>query len=233
MPIKKHLSNNQEAELQSELAKFSFALTPAHSEKIAHYLELLYAWNERANLTRIPSENAMRGHILDSIIPFLRLHSAGIIQLQSEIQLADVGSGGGVPGIPLAIFFPHWKVTLIESSSRKNTFLSTASSLLGLGAGVIAQRVENHALAPDMAGAFDLVTARALAPMPLLAEYLLPLVKPKGIVAALKSATIDGEIEDAKDTIKKLGGLTPQIVPYGLGGDSLTSSRCVVVIKKS
>jgi 16S rRNA (guanine527-N7)-methyltransferase len=228
-----NLSPQQRHQIESAFAAYDVPVGDETAAKIAQYLYLLYQWNSKANLTRIAEADAIDGQILDSIIPFLELHRLGQIDKDTSIKLADVGSGGGLPGIPLAIFFPNWRITLIESSARKNTFLSTASSLLGLGLTVHPYRVEETKLSAGLRGSFEIVTARALAPLPLLAEYLLPLCAHNGLVVALKSANAEQELLSAKEAIKINGGLSGEIFDYKLGENSEMSAKRIVTIRKN
>src|SRR5919204_2217015 len=103
--------------------------------------------------------------------------------------LVDVGSGGGLPGLPLKLARPELQVTLIEANRKKAAFLNHATAVLGLqGVQVVAMRAEEAGRVPRLRDAFDVATARALAAMPVLAELCLPFVRPKGRLLAMKAA---------------------------------------------
>ena len=135
-------------------------------------------------------------------------------------SLVDVGSGGGMPGLPLKIARPELRVTLLEADRRKAAFLTQAAALLGLDLEVVAERAE-IAGRGDLREAFDLATCRALAPMPVLAELCLPLVRVGGRLLAMK-----GEVEDAARAIAALGGGDPVVIP----APSAARRRGVIVV---
>lgn len=169
-------------ELESGLAQL--ALAPTLAAPLLDYLALLARWNATYNLTAIRDPREMlTKHLLDSlaIAPFLR-----------EIAtLADLGTGPGLPGIPLAIALPSLQVTLVESNGKKARFLREAVRRLGLpNAAVFEGRIE--AFAP--AQPFDAITARALATVPLILELGGHLLKPEGRLLAMKGADFETEI---------------------------------------
>ena len=145
------------------------------------YVRLLLAANQRLNLTRIVEhDDVQRRHLLDAltcVLPCL-----GALQAGADWRCVDVGSGGGVPGIPLAIAFPSLRVTLLESVGKKAAFLREAVADLTLShVSVRAERAEDAARAPSERDAYDLVVARALAPLDVALELCLPFVRPGGI----------------------------------------------------
>jgi 16S rRNA (guanine527-N7)-methyltransferase len=205
-------------------ARASVPLTEAQCGRAAQYLQLLLEANERINLTRItdPSEAAIR-HVGDSLtlLPYLPAGSH---------SLADVGSGGGAPGMVLAIARPDVRVTLIESTQKKAGFLRHAATELQLqNVEVLAQRVEEVARS-DRRESFDVVTARALAPMVQLVEWCLPLAKVGGKCLAMKGQKLPQEMASAKQIIPRLGGGMPVIHPVSLRG---TEHHVVVELPKS
>ena len=133
--------------------------------------------------------------------------------LQGVRRLADVGSGGGLPGLPLKIALPALEVTLIESNRRKAAFLVAAAAQLGLtGVEVIPARAEEAGRDPRLREAFDAVTVRALAHMAVLAELCLPLVRVGGRLLAMKAGA-EAEVEAAIPALEALGGRLAGIVP--------------------
>lgn len=130
--------------------------------------------------------------------------------------VADIGSGAGLPGIPLAIARPDVSVTLIEPLLRRTTFLEEVVADLGLGnVTVVRGRAEEKAVKKAV-GTFDIVTSRAVAPLGRLAGWSLPLVKPGGLMVALKGASAPEEIaRDAKE-IRKAKGVDPESVEIGI-----------------
>ena len=189
------------------------------------YLDLLLAANETMNLTRITDRAAAEvQHVGDSLtlLPFL---PAG------PHRLADVGTGGGVPGIPLAIARPNAQVLLVESTKKKAGFLRAAVERLNLpNVTVTDARAEDVGHAPEHRERCDVAIARAVATLAWLAEWCLPLVKPKtGKVLAMKGAKAAEELPAAARAIKFLGGAAPVVHPVELPG---TEHRVVVEIPK-
>jgi 16S rRNA (guanine527-N7)-methyltransferase len=169
-------------ELDAGLA--ALALDPALATPLLAYLALLDRWNGAYNLTAIRDPRDMIGkHLLDSLAmePFVR--DIG--------SLADLGTGAGFPGIPLALADPHLKVTLVESSGKKARFLREAVRTLPLPNVRVAEaRIE----ALDEAGAYEAITARALATLPQIVELGGHLLKPAGKLLAMKGVVPDEEI---------------------------------------
>src|SRR2546423_1440688 len=134
-----------------------------------------------------------------------------VAHLSEATTLVDVGSGGGLPGLPLKIMVPRLEVTLVEADGRKSAFLTQACARLGLaGVRVVDRRAEDAAHDDGLREAFDVAVARALAPMPVLAELCLPFVRVGGRLLAQKTERED--VARAARAIELLGGRTPRIV---------------------
>jgi 16S rRNA (guanine527-N7)-methyltransferase len=138
--------------------------------------------------------------------PALVEDSLVLLDLLGDAQaLVDVGSGGGLPGLPLKLARPDLRVTLLEANRKKAAFLTHAAAVLGLeGVEVVAMRAEEAGRKPGLRDAFDVATARALAAMPVLAELCLPLVRPGGRLLAMKA-----RVEAAGAAVSLLGGGPP------------------------
>ncbi|MEO5963190.1 MAG: 16S rRNA (guanine(527)-N(7))-methyltransferase RsmG [Thermomonas sp.] len=163
-------------ELESGLS--ALGLGAALANPLLAYLALLQRWNQTYNLTAIrdPHEMLVK-HLLDS----LAMHA----HLEGIDTLADLGTGAGLPGIPLAIVLPQLQVTLVESNGKKARFLREVVRQLQLGNVKVAEsRIE----ALDAPGQFDAITARALATLPLILELGGHLLKPTGRMLAMKGA---------------------------------------------
>ena len=146
-------------------------------------------------------------------------------------RVVDVGSGGVMPGIPLAIAGRGLSVTLVESDRAKAAFLVSAVAQLGLdGVTVVAERAEVAGHDPGLRERFDVAVSRALAPMPVLAELCLPLVRVGGRVLAMKTASA-AEVASAAPALARLGGGEPQILPAPTA--LRRNGEVVVVIKRS
>ena len=175
------------AELGAGLA--ALGLDPALAPQLLAYLALLDRWNRAYNLTAIRDPRAMVAlHLLDSLAmhPFVR--DIG--------SLADLGTGAGLPGIPLAIAVPALEVALVESSGKKARFLREAVRTLRLGNARVAQ---SRAEALDEPGAFDAITARAMATLADLLAAGAHLLRPGGRLLAMKGALPEAEIAALPD----------------------------------
>lgn len=186
------------------------------------YAELLVEWNGKMNLTAItePEEIEVK-HFLDCLM-LPKYFNLDYIQ-----TVIDVGAGAGFPSVPLLIYKPNLCLTMMDAINKRLTFLDTAVHALGLEAQLIHERAEVAGQDENYREMFDLATARAVAPMNVLAEYCLPFVKVGGYFVALKGSNDD--TEEAKNAIATLGGEIVDNISYKLNG---TEPRSIVVIKK-
>ena len=176
-------------------------LTGEQAEKLARYHEMLVEANARFNLTRVPDDaaEAIDRNYLDCLAP-LRTGLPGVA------RAVDVGSGAGFPGIPLSICLPDVRFVLLDSLGKRVEFLNQVIAALGLNAEAVHLRAEDAARKPELRESFDIATARAVAPLNLLAEYLLPFVRVGGRMLAYKGPTADEELADASNALQILGG---------------------------
>ncbi|MFR2017377.1 MAG: 16S rRNA (guanine(527)-N(7))-methyltransferase RsmG [Eubacterium sp.] len=186
------------------------------------YAELLVEWNGKMNLTAItePEEIEVK-HFLDCLM------LPKYFDLENIQTVIDVGAGAGFPSVPLLIYKPDLCLTMMDAINKRLTFLDTAIHALGLEAQLIHERAEAAGQDENYREKFDLATARAVAPMNVLAEYCLPFVKVGGYFVALKGSNDD--TEEAKNAIATLGGEIVDNISYKLNG---TEPRSIVVIKK-
>jgi 16S rRNA (guanine(527)-N(7))-methyltransferase RsmG len=213
-----------EKTLETHATKYDIPLTPEQLRHFALYAELLLDWNTRMNLTAItePEEIAVK-HFLDSL---LLLKCTEIPENESVI---DVGTGAGFPGLPLKIARPDLRLTLLDSSAKRVTFLREVANALGLEAEAIHGRAEEQGQKPEHRERYGLVTARAVAALPVLCEYCLPFVRVGGVFAALKGPGIHAEAEDAKAAITRLGGKLQAIEEIELPN---LNRRTIVLVQK-
>jgi 16S rRNA (guanine527-N7)-methyltransferase len=204
-------------------ARADVSLSADQHALLGRYLDLLLEANQTMNLTRITDRpQAELLHVADSltVLPFL---PAG------EHRLADLGSGGGVPGIPLAIARPDVRVLLIESTKKKAAFLRRAVEQLGLAnAHVSEDRVEDVART-GRREVFDVVTARAVALLPWLIEWAVPLLKKGGVLLAMKGERAAEEIVLSERAYKRLNASAPVATPIELPG---TEKHVIVRVTK-
>ncbi len=198
-------------ELRAAATAFGIPLGREVAARLTRLLQLVLAGNERINLTSIVSwEEGVIRHILDSLAP-LKLG----FEPPPGARLADLGSGGGFPGLALALACPETAVTLIESTRKKAEFLKETAAELSLSNTVVsAARAEE--LGEAGADSFDLVTARAVASLPVLVELAHPLLRLGGKLLAWKGPETAGEIEAAQSAMDRLGASPERVAGYEL-----------------
>ena len=210
-----------------------FDLTARQIEQFEAYYAMLVDWNSRINLTAITDpEGVQVRHFLDSLTvgPALRDEMAAP-QPKTGFSLIDLGTGAGFPGVPLKIVWPGIRLTLVDSIGKKTTFLKELVTSLGLGGvDVVTARAEELGQDKKHREKYDAVTARAVAALPVLCEYCLPLAKVGGRVAAPKKGDISLELKQAKKASRLLGGGEPTVQRFTLPGEE--EERFVVTIEK-
>lgn len=177
-------------------------MTEKQAEQFAKYHEMLVEANSKFNLTRVPDElrEAVDRNYLDCISPLAHNFPA------DAKSLIDVGSGAGFPGIPLSIMLPDVHVVMVDALDKRVKFLKSVIEELGLNAEAVHSRAEDAAKKPELREQFDVATARAVASLNLLAEYLLPFVRVGGHMLALKGPSLDDELAEAAYAFEVLGG---------------------------
>lgn len=179
----------------------NIALPEAALPAFERYAELLVEWSRRFNLTAIRDREGIRTrHFLDSL-------SCLAVMPEPSGRIVDVGAGAGFPGLVLKIARPAIRLTLVESVSKKAAFCRRVVEELGLeGVEVLAERAEDLGRDPAHREQYDWAVARALAAMPVLAEYLLPLLRVGGRMLAMKGEGGLAEGGDAGPAFETLGG---------------------------
>ena len=194
----------------------AYGLTPQNAEAMNYFLNELLRWNRTHNLTAITEfDAALDLHLIDSIVifPILKRYLAKPTQNKMEpVRIADLGSGGGLPAIPLAILEPDWSFTLIEASKKKAAFLQHVRGGLGLkNVHVVSERVEN--ISSLQTYSFDAVTARAFTRLNRLLDLSTNLLKSTGLVFAMKSQRSEEEMSEVKNQDWKLLEECPLTLP--------------------
>lgn len=181
--------------------RLTAALSTGARAKLSAYLDLLAKWNRVYNLTAIRDRVRMQSHhVVDALAVLPYLPDA------PGTRLLDVGSGGGIPGIPLAIARPDWQVVLLDANGKKVTFLTQAAIELGLvNARAVASRIEDYS--PD--APFDVVIARAFSDLRTFAEAATKHVAADGIIVAMKGAFPQDEIDALPDNVEVIA--TPSL----------------------
>jgi 16S rRNA (guanine527-N7)-methyltransferase len=212
--------------LLTDAPEIANRLPAGFSDAMQRFVALLLEANQRMNLTRVtlPDEVA-RLHLLDA------LAALPIIDALAPHRAIDLGSGGGVPALPLALARPEIRWTLVDSVGKKATVLREFAEALGIrNVTVIAERAEALGQDPIHREGYDLVTARACAPLPVLAELALPLLTRGGSLVTWKGQLDDDddEVRRGRAAIGQLGGDRVEILPTGLpalGGHRFVTAR--------
>lgn len=166
-------------------------------------------------------------HVLDSLSCFL------FRPLGAARRLADVGSGGGLPGVPIKIVEPALRITLMESTAKKARFLRRAAEDLSLeDVRVVNARVEEVARRDEHRGVYDVVTARAVARLSVVAEYCVPLLRVGGYAISMKGALADEEIAEGERAAEKLGARVSDLIPVPRLPEIESKERCLVILEK-
>ncbi len=211
-------------------APYGVEVTQELTEKLEIYARLLVEWNQKMNLTAItdPQGIAVK-HFADSL-------TAAKWLPQGAFSLIDVGTGAGFPGVPLALYRPDCKLTLLDSLNKRLTFLDTVCKETGIAATLIHARAEEGGQNPKLREKYDMACARAVANLPVLSEYCLPFVKVGGRFIALKGPDADRERAEAARGIGVLGGKIADLHALTLPAEPIEGigpmERRLVVVEK-
>lgn len=207
--------------------QFNLTLSEAQQQAFDQYSRELIAWNEKVNLTRIVEPEAITvKHFLDSLSIYPLLSD-----FPPDFSLIDVGTGAGFPGLPLKIVLPEIRLSLLESTRKKTIFLQHIVDTLNLtNVLVVTARAEEAGRQPAHHQQYDVAVARAVAALPILAEYTLPLVNVGGTVIVQKGQNPAEEIKSASNALGILGGKIEQVLPVDIPG--LEAERHLIVIRK-
>ena len=206
----------------NELSKIGIELDDKKISDLERYFELLVEWNLKMNLTGITKkEDVYLKHFYDS----LTLIKA--IDLNKISTLCDIGTGAGFPGLVIKIVFPEIKVTLVDSLNKRINFLNEVIKELNLAnIKTISSRIEEYGI--KNREIYDVVVARAVASLPVLLEYAIPLVKVDGYFISMKSTS--DEVNDLKDVYKKLNIVLDDVITFLLPFEN--SNRTLIKFKK-
>ena len=209
--------------------KLGLQLSPKQLEQFSIYYQELIDWNKRVNLTRITGyEEVQVKHFLDSLTVSLAWLPS---RANAGFRVIDVGTGAGMPGIPLKILFPDIELVLLDSTSKKAAFLYHLSDKLGLdNVEIVVGRAEDIAHQPKYRENFEVVLARGVAPLVTLVELALPFLVVGGSFIAQKKGDTSSEISQARYAISLLGGKQREVRRINL--EEFTDERQLVIIDK-
>jgi 16S rRNA (guanine527-N7)-methyltransferase len=213
--------------LEAQAAAWGVSLDGEKLDRLQRYARLLASY-EKANVIGTRDlDRILVDHVLDSLSCYLHepLWEAG--------RLADVGSGGGLPGIPISIVRPDLRTTLIESTRKKADFLRHAAELLDLGSlDVDNARVEDIGQTKGQRGVYGIVTTRAVARLPAVAEYCVPLLEVGGQAIAMKAGIDDEEFEEGRTAARELRARICGVEPVAKLPEVGEKERNLVILEK-
>lgn len=198
-------------------------ITENQTELFYEYMNLLVEWNNNINLTSITEPNeVILKHFIDSLTIYKYIKNASVI---------DVGTGAGFPGIPLKIIDKDENITLLDSLNKRINFLNEVIDNLRLeNIKAIHGRVEEVARDKTYRESFDIAVSRAVAPLNVLLEYMVPLVKVGGKCICMKGSNVEEEIRISKNALKRLNAEIESVENFELPGTDM--KRNIIVVKK-
>lgn len=210
--------------LENEAKKLGISLGEYTADRFDAYAERLVRWNNHVNLTAITEpDDIVIKHFADC------LNICRFVKFNEGDRVIDVGTGAGFPGLPLLITNPDIEITFVDSIGKKLAFIKDVMRNNGLVGEIVKARAEELGKNAEFREQYDYATARAVAPMNVLCEYCLPLVKVGGRFIAMKGASTKQEVEAAQNAISTLGGRVERLAEFELSnGDK----RGIVIIKK-
>lgn len=211
--------------LKTNAADYDIVISNDLSKKLEIYGKLLKDWNDKINLTAIKDDEGIAiKHFLDCLLV------SKVADFKDGMNVIDVGTGAGFPGLVIAAAYPNVNVTLLDSTGKKLKAVENMAEEMGIkNVKIVHSRAEDAGKNPEFREKFDFATARAVAELRILLEYTLPFVKVGGSFLSLKGATAKEEIDGAGNSLKNLGGKIDGIKDFTLpGGDK----RAIIKVKK-
>lgn len=210
-----------ETVLQKEIAGISKEQTDAFEK----YAEFIITENAKYNLTAItdPEEMSYK-HFADSVLPIKYGKD-----FDEKLKVLDIGSGAGLPGIPLKIMKPNIELTVLDATAKKTLFMSNACDLIGADVTSVTARAEEAAGEGKYREQYDIVVSRGVAALNVLCELCIPFVKTGGLFIAYKGKSAEEELAAAGNAIKKLGGR----VERKIKAETPAGERELIYIRKS
>jgi 16S rRNA (guanine527-N7)-methyltransferase len=213
--------------LRLQAAAWGLSLGPSSLARLEAFARFLHDYEEANVLGARALRGVILDHVLDSLACFL------FAPLGVARSLVDVGSGGGLPAIPLKIVEPQMRTTLVEATAKKARFLRRAVEHLSLGGVEVTNaRIEEIARTRAHRGIYDVATARAVARLPVVAEYCVPLLKVGGYVISMKGRPEDEEIAEGERAAEELGARFSQLIRVPRLPELEKKERCLVILEK-
>ena len=215
--------------LEPQLKSIDIMMTDKQYDQVYKYYDLLVEWNKVMNLTAITDEKSFANkHIFDSV---LICRDFDFNKIESVI---DIGTGAGLPGIPLKIVFPHIEIALLDSLNKRINFLNEVIEVLELDfVETIHGRAEDFGKREEYREVFDLCVSRAVSQLPILSEYCIPFVKVGGHFIAYKSIDTNEEIEVSSSAIEILGGKLNNIIEIELADEVIRRFVTIDKVKET
>ncbi len=212
--------------LKSGLIEYGYELSENEESNFSIFSQLLVEWNKKMNLTAVTEDKEISiKHFLDSTVPIFSF------DIKENSKIIDVGTGAGFPGVPIKIIRPDLDFTFLDSLNKRITFLKEVSNQLSFEkAEFVHMRAEDAGKDKKFRGKYDYAVSRAVAPLKVLSEYCVPLLKIGGTFAAFKAFDIEEELNDAKSMIGNLGGKIKDIKEVKIPHSDIT--RKIVLIEK-
>lgn len=212
--------------IKTECENIGLEINEEKYNKFIQYKDLMKEWNEKVNLTAITDDKEIViKHFADSIKAF------EFKNLNGSVKIIDVGTGAGLPGIPIKIMNDSAEVVLLDSLQKRINFLNEVITTLKLeGIKTVHGRAEDFGADLNYREKFDVAISRAVANMAVLCEFCLPFVKKNGYFVALKGPAVEEELDEAKKAISILGGKIEKVIKVNFENSDLDHN--LVIIKK-
>jgi 16S rRNA (guanine527-N7)-methyltransferase len=213
--------------LRLQAADWGLSLAPDRLARLGRFARFLRDYEEANVIGTRELRGIILDHVLDSLSCFL------FEPLWVARRLVDVGSGGGLPGVPIKVVNPKLGTTLVESTTKKARFLHRATENLSLErVEVMNARVEEVARSDEHRGDYDVATARAVARLSVVAEYCVPLLRVGGYMISMKGRLGDEEVAEGERAAEHLGAKVSQLIPVPRLPEIEKKERCLVILEK-
>jgi 16S rRNA (guanine(527)-N(7))-methyltransferase RsmG len=214
--------------VRSYAASLTFPISSQTLERLNRYLEALLDWGTRINLVgSVDARSIVADHFCDAAA------AVALSSVTDGSRIVDVGSGAGLPGIPIAIMRPDLRVTLVEAMRKRCAFLDHVRALLATDWKIVWARAESLARNPEYADAFDVAFERAVAPIERSARLVLPLVSAGGLAVFMKGSSVLRRTEELGRIMEPLGGHIEVVHQYDLPNASpQRRTRVLVLVRK-